>query len=90
MGLQDFKLKTANTVISSENASLKSMAPDKVFDLLSLNKEDGHNDGDEGEDESKAKSLKQVMENLPELWDESQYEEEHNVETFKEKINKKS
>ncbi|CAB4066569.1 BTAF1 [Lepeophtheirus salmonis] len=36
LGLQKFKLKTANTVISSENSSIESMATDQIFDLFSL------------------------------------------------------
>ena len=36
MGLQEFKLKIANTVISSDNASLHSMATDSIMDLFSL------------------------------------------------------
>ena len=36
MGLQKFKLKTANTVISKDNASLKSMGKEQIFELFSL------------------------------------------------------
>lgn len=34
MGLQKFKLLTANTVISTENASLETMATDQVYKLV--------------------------------------------------------
>ena len=36
MSLQKFKLKTANAVISSDNASLQSMATNSIMDLFSL------------------------------------------------------
>ena len=36
MGLQKFKLKTANTVISKDNASLESMGKEQIFELFSL------------------------------------------------------
>ena len=36
LGIQKFKLKTANSVITKDNSSLSSMATDQVFDLFSL------------------------------------------------------
>ena len=36
MGLQKFKLKTANTVISNDNSSLESMGKEQIFELFSL------------------------------------------------------
>ncbi len=90
MSLQDFKLKTANTVISAENASLKSMATDKVFDLFSLQDEDDDKKDDQDQKTSNSKtSIKELIENLPELWDESQYEREYDVEAFKSKMEEK-
>merc|ERR1719288_712676 len=35
LGLQKFKLKTANSVITKDNSSLSSMATDQLFDLFS-------------------------------------------------------
>ncbi len=40
MGLQEFKVKTANTVISADNSSLQSMATERIFDLFSLEADD--------------------------------------------------
>lgn len=36
LGIQKFKLKTANTVISDENSSLETMGKGEIFDLFSL------------------------------------------------------
>merc|ERR1719288_89745 len=35
LGLQQFKLKTANAVISSDNSATQTMATDQLFDLFS-------------------------------------------------------
>lgn len=36
MGLQKFKMTIANTIISQDNASLKTMGTDQLLDLFSL------------------------------------------------------
>lgn len=82
MGLQKFKLKTANTVITSDNASLQSMATDKLLDLFSL---EGKATGTEDTDEpggSQKRSIRTVLQEMPELWDESLYEKEYDVTSF--------
>ena len=86
MSLQNFKRQTANTVISSENASLKSMATDKVFDLFTLEHDEGDGEErDKNDEDSKARTLTQMVNTMPELWDESQYQKEYDVESFSEK-----
>ena len=88
MSLQKFKLKTANTVISSDNASLQSMATDQTFDLFSLDGGDGEVQKDEGVAKKgghSKTSVKELIDNLPELWDESQYEKEYDIEAYKAK-----
>ena len=51
MGLQQFKVKTANTVISADNSSLQSMATERILDLFSLDPkaEEADADGDNGQ-----------------------------------------
>lgn len=80
MGLQKFKLLTANTVVSDQNASMDTMATEHLFDLFNL-----------GDEKSKTErsargtgsnSIKQVLENLPELWEDKQYEEEYDLTQF--------
>ncbi|XP_014240698.1 TATA-binding protein-associated factor 172 [Cimex lectularius] len=75
MGLQKFKLKTANTIISSENASLQTMSTDKLLDLFTRN------------DENQSSSSKSDNQNKPifsELWDKmcSDYDEEYDLSNF--------
>merc|ERR1711862_859723 len=84
LGLQKFKLKTANSVITKDNSSLSSMATDQVFDLFSLEevKDIDTNGGDDGANDHKSKGMKALLENLPELWDDSQYASEYNMDTY--------
>ncbi|XP_022171117.1 TATA-binding protein-associated factor 172 [Myzus persicae] len=78
MNFQKFKLKTANTVISSENSSLKTMGTDKLLDLFSLDdpsKEKSRTNSSGG-------SMKSVLETLPELWDSKIYDDEYDLNSF--------
>ncbi|CAG4975547.1 unnamed protein product [Colias eurytheme] len=67
MGLQKFKLKTANTVISSENAAMETMGTDQLLDLFQLSTGTEPATGEE---------------KLPELWDDAQYHEEYDMTSF--------
>lgn len=82
MGIQKFKTHIANTVVNRENSSLQSMNTET---LLSLFKVEGDGDGDE-ETTRKPKpgttGLKAALADLSELWEESQYEDEYNMEEF--------
>merc|ERR1719225_2450883 len=74
LGIQKFKLKTANSVITKDNSSLSSMATDQVFDLFSLDEVPNDATEDNSDPEKKSKSgVRALLENLPELWDDSQY-----------------
>lgn len=83
MGLQKFKLNIANTVISQENSSLRSMGTDQLLDLFNLNKdsEAGPSDKTEAKDLGKS-SMQSVLNGLDELWDSSQYTDEYNLDEF--------
>ena len=77
LGLQQFKLKTANSVISSENSAVQTMATDTIVDLFSLSTEPKKTP------ETKNKSYKGVkaaLDSLTELWSEDQYEEHFKVD----------
>ena len=90
LGIQQFKLKTANTVISSDNSSMNSMMSesDQIFDLFSLH-EDSKDKNDRKEITNTAKvGLKAIMESLPELWNVKEYEDEYNVTSFEELSNR--
>lgn len=94
MGLQKFKLVTANTVISTENASLETMATDQLLDLFSLDSDKekrGRKRRDlaaegaaVGEEEAGpvAGCNKSVLDMLPELWEQQQYDDEYNFDSF--------
>ncbi|XP_068240504.1 TATA-binding protein-associated factor 172 [Palaemon carinicauda] len=90
MGLQKFKVMTANTVISQENSSLLSMGTHQLLDLFSLDSKKGETSHDsQGQKAASTQALgigtsgaKAVLDNLPELWDDDQYESEYDLTTF--------
>ncbi|XP_066592225.1 TATA-binding protein-associated factor 172 [Prorops nasuta] len=87
MGLQKFKLLTANTIISPENASLETMATDQLLDLFSLDKEKEKKSDTHDEDSvSKVSGLtgvsRLVLDILPELWEQQQYDDEYDLDSF--------
>ncbi|OXB75456.1 UNVERIFIED_CONTAM: hypothetical protein H355_016517 [Colinus virginianus] len=81
MGLQKFKMNIANTVISQENASLQSMGTEQLLDLFTLDKDGKTEKADTSTSSGKA-SMKSVLENLGELWDQEQYDTEYSLENF--------
>ncbi|CAL8122887.1 unnamed protein product [Orchesella dallaii] len=83
MGLQKFKLMTANTVISQDNACMETMHTDQLLDLFVLEDPKGDKRYEKKEDVgSIVGAYKNVLENLPELWEEKLYEEEYDLSTF--------
>ncbi|KAG0053998.1 TATA-binding protein-associated factor mot1 [Gryganskiella cystojenkinii] len=90
MGLQKFKLNIANTVINQQNSGLQSMDTDQILDLFQISGDDDSSskgkskasagDGSGGGDQKM--STKNVLESLEGLWDEKQYEEEYNLDSF--------
>ncbi|KAH9489880.1 btaf1 RNA polymerase II, B-TFIID transcription factor-associated, 170kDa [Bulinus truncatus] len=85
MGLQKFKMAVANTVITQENSSLQTMGTDQLLDLFILDdskKASGSASNDEEKKPSKKENVRTILEGLGELWDESQYENEYNMESF--------
>lgn len=84
MGLQKFKLLTANTVVSDKNASMETMATEQLFDLFNLSasgKTDKTNDNIDNASNTNI-TMKHVLETLPELWEDKQYEEEYDMTQF--------
>ncbi|XP_019852330.1 PREDICTED: TATA-binding protein-associated factor 172 isoform X2 [Amphimedon queenslandica] len=92
MSLQKFKLNIANTVVTQENNSLLSMNTSDFLDLFQLG------EGKGAASSSTAPStggsleagiggiggggLKSILDNLPDLWDDNQYDTEYNIENF--------
>ncbi|KAL5274579.1 hypothetical protein ACFFRR_000969 [Megaselia abdita] len=71
MGLQKFKLITANTIVSSENSSMETMGSEQFLDLFNYN----YKEKDRTNQRKSGNSVRTLIENLPELWSEDQYEE---------------
>ncbi|XP_058801038.1 TATA-binding protein-associated factor 172 isoform X2 [Phymastichus coffea] len=88
MGLQKFKLHTANTVISTENSSLETMRTEQLLDLFSLNNDkiSCNECMPEIRDVSKAIGVPgvspSILEIFPELWEQQQYDDEYDLESF--------
>ncbi|TKR60012.1 hypothetical protein L596_029607 [Steinernema carpocapsae] len=96
MNYQKFKTETANALIGADNKSLSSMATDGLMDLLTFNddatkKETSTTSTSEGPMPKKAKmaagipgtsEFDEKKWNLEELWDDSQYEDQHSVTNF--------
>jgi len=78
MGLQKFKLMTANTVITAENSNLLTMGTDQLFDLFTL--ETQRKGGGGGAEH--CRGIKAMLESLPELWEGEQYETEYDLTGF--------
>ncbi|KAI9852363.1 MAG: TATA-binding protein-associated factor mot1 [Thelocarpon superellum] len=94
MSLQRFKIDVASTVVNQQNAGLATMETDQILDLFNLGETaDGiekagpTDDGDVNEmvdvtGEVKEKGRKGLLDDLGELWDDRQYEEEYNLDSF--------
>ena len=73
-------------MISQENASLASMGTDQLLDLFSL--ENKGPDKKKNPDGTPQTGMKAILENLEELWDESQYESEYDMDNFMKALQK--
>lgn len=85
MGLQKFKLLTANTVVSVNNQSMDTMGTEQLLDLFDLTEND--KDGKNAQNKTGG-SMKSILQSLPELWDPNQYAEEFDMTQFIEKMKK--
>ncbi|KAJ0979707.1 hypothetical protein J5N97_015181 [Dioscorea zingiberensis] len=96
MSLQKFKVTVANAVINAENASLKTMNTDQLLDLFTptpttrkgtnlSSSSNGTLDGDT-KPATGGKGLKAILSGLGELWDQSQYENEYDLNQFLAKL----
>ncbi|KAF9189260.1 TATA-binding protein-associated factor mot1 [Haplosporangium sp. Z 11] len=96
MGLQKFKLNIANTIINQQNSGIQSMGTDQILDLFQISGDDdtekkkkskakgklSESSAGGGDDADQKLSTKNVLESLEGLWDEKQYEEEYNLDSF--------
>eukprot|EP01125_Pyxidicula_operculata_P015647 TRINITY_DN5335_c0_g1_i4.p1 TRINITY_DN5335_c0_g1~~TRINITY_DN5335_c0_g1_i4.p1 ORF type:complete len:1864 (-),score=455.04 TRINITY_DN5335_c0_g1_i4:12-5603(-) len=94
MGLQKFKLNIANSVVNKDNQSFANMDTTQLLDLFSYNSTTTMNQSKEKSDQGvdalgnvtagsgAPKGMKAILDSLDELWDESQYTEEYNLDNF--------
>lgn len=92
--LQRFKIDVASTVVNQQNAGLGSMETDQILDLFDVSSGDSAPlpDADtvttsaenavDAEGNIREKGKKGLLDDIGELWDETQYEEEHNLDSF--------
>lgn len=94
LNLQRFKIDVASTVVNQQNAGLNTMDTDQLLDLFNLGetadnaeKPSEHAAGNEVDmvdidGEVKEKGKKGWLDDLGELWDDRQYQEEYNLDSF--------
>ncbi|PGH20438.1 hypothetical protein AJ80_03584 [Polytolypa hystricis UAMH7299] len=96
LNLQRFKIDVASTVVNQQNAGLSTMDTDQLLDLFNLGEtaegaekpsQDGALNGNEVDmvdidGEVREKGKKGWMDDLGELWDDRQYQEEYNLDSF--------
>ncbi|KAJ5636481.1 uncharacterized protein N7484_009794 [Penicillium longicatenatum] len=92
LNLQRFKIDVASTVVNQQNAGLGTMDTDQLLDLFSLGEtaetaEKPDATGNEVDmvdidGEVKEKGKKGWLDDLGELWDDRQYQEEYNLDSF--------
>jgi TATA-binding protein-associated factor len=79
MSLQRFKINIANTVVSSDNASLASMGTDQLLNLFHV--DDSATATLPQEDGKASDGLKGMLNELEEMWDTTEYED-YSVNAF--------
>lgn len=92
MSLQRFKVSVANAVINAENSSLKTMNTDQLLDLFTstpasrkasvLPRGSSDDQSKDSKRKSGGKGLKSILNGLDELWDQSQYADEYDLNNF--------
>lgn len=95
MGLQKFKMNIASTIVSQQNAGLASMDTNQLLDLFDVEQQGQQEEHVEEVEEKKNGGNQDlinesgltgqagaVIGELGELWDQSQYEEEYNLDSF--------
>ncbi|KAJ5534790.1 hypothetical protein N7527_001044 [Penicillium freii] len=93
LNLQRFKIDVASTVVNQQNAGLGTMDTDQLLDLFNLGEtadtaekpsDTAGNEVDmvDIDGEVKEKGKKGWLDDLGELWDDRQYQEEYNLDSF--------
>ena len=76
-------MNIANTVITQDNSSLRSMDTSQLLDLFSVDpsKQPGTTTNKSNSLAGKS-SARAILEDMDDLWDEKQYETEYNLDAF--------
>uniref|UniRef100_H2YV59 Helicase ATP-binding domain-containing protein n=1 Tax=Ciona savignyi TaxID=51511 RepID=H2YV59_CIOSA len=98
LGLQEFKLNIANTIVGDDNRGLQSMGTSEVLDLFNVQlmwwwnsnglglKVKTNNSPKPQENTAEhinpSKGLRAMTEGLGELWDQNQYDNQYNLDNF--------
>ncbi|KAJ9222306.1 hypothetical protein DTO271D3_6242 [Paecilomyces variotii] len=94
LNLQRFKIDVASTVVNQQNAGLNTMDTDQLLDLFNLGEtaEGAEKPGDAAMGNEidmvdidgivKEKGKKGWLDDLGELWDDKQYQEEYDLDSF--------
>lgn len=90
MGLQKFKMNIASTIVNQQNTGLSTMDTNQLLDLFDVDEAAAkiENGGEEKKDKNVQDDLTggliptDAVGELGQLWDESQYEDEYNLDNF--------
>ena len=87
MSLQRFKLGIANSVVNIENSNLSSMGTEQLMNMF--NKDTPTTSEQKAKENSAgvSSSYAKLLENITEVWDETQYENEYNLNNFIKSLN---
>ncbi|CAF0748348.1 unnamed protein product [Brachionus calyciflorus] len=89
MSLQKFKLGIANSVVNIENSNLSSMGTEQLMNMF--NKDTPSTSEQKTKDNNNSAGVSsgyaRLLENINEVWDETQYENEYNLDNFIKSLN---
>lgn len=94
MSLQRFKLGIANSVVNIENSSLSSMGTEQIMNMFdkettpaTTTTTGAANKGASTAGGAVGGTYQKLLDNIGEIWDESQYENEFNLDNFIKSLN---
>lgn len=96
MSLQRFKLGIANSVVNIENSSLSSMGTEQIMNMFDKETTSATTTTGAANNKGAATSAgagavggtyQKLLDNIGEIWDESQYENEFNLDNFIKSLN---
>lgn len=91
MGLQKFKMNIASTIVNQQNSGLSSMGTNQLLDLFDVEEGTNSSTAENGtEEQAGSEKIQELTGGLPpdanedpnNMWDDSRYEEEYNLDNF--------